>query len=161
MLRILLSRLQSADDDLVAAVLRALEAAALPAHLLEIALDTGAVLDGFGSAPDNLEVVAEIGVRTALGRFNGGPRELALLARSPARSVILTDLIDAEDSGAVVRQLVMSIKDLGASVSVDGVCAAEQADRWAGAGVDTAAGPLFGEPAGLDQLSFDGVSAAE
>lgn len=160
-LRIRLSRLQSADDDLVAAVLRATESAALPPHLLELAFDTGAVLEEFGSAPDNLEVVAEIGVRTALCPFNGGPRELALLERTPARSVILDDRLAAEPLPRSVELLVASVKELGAAVSVDNVRTEAQAGRWAGAGVDTAQGPLFGELSELAQVSAANGRTAE
>jgi diguanylate cyclase (GGDEF)-like protein len=165
-LRLRLSRMQSADDGLVAAVLKAAEAAHLKPHLLEIAFDTGAVLDEFGSAPDNLQVLAEIGMRTALCEFSGGPRELALLRRSPARSVILADPFGAggDDGSAMppaVELLVVSIKELGASVSVDGVRTKREANRWASVGVDTALGPLFAEPERLEQLSQKSGRAAQ
>jgi diguanylate cyclase (GGDEF)-like protein/PAS domain S-box-containing protein len=158
-LRIRLSRLQSADDDLVAVVLRATTAADLPPPLLEIAFDTGAVLEEFGSAPDNLEVVADLGVRTALHPFNGGPRELALLERSPARAVVLDDRLDSRPRP--VALLVAAVREAGATVSVDGVRTEDEADRWAGIGVHSAQGPLFGEPADLDQLLSGNGLAAE
>jgi diguanylate cyclase (GGDEF)-like protein/PAS domain S-box-containing protein len=164
-LRIRLSRLQSADDDLVAAVLRAIGTAEISPRLLEIAFDTGAVLEEFGSAPDNLQVVDEIGVRAALWPFNGGPRELALLAGSPARSVILDDLLGGDAAIPVlsraVESLVVAVKEIGARVSVDGVATEDAARRWAGIGVDTARGPLFGDPADLDQILSGNGSAAE
>jgi diguanylate cyclase (GGDEF)-like protein/PAS domain S-box-containing protein len=157
-LRMRLSRLQSADDDLVAAVLRAIDAGDVPAHLLEIAFDTGAVLDEYGSAQDNLEVVADVGARTALWRFGGGPRELSMLARSSARSVILADPCDGKDCPVVTRAteaLVSSLKEIGAAVSVDGVRTEDEAGWWAELGVDTAQGPLFGEPADLATILSD------
>lgn len=148
MLRIRLSRLQSADDDLVAAVIKATEAGGIAPHQLEIAFDTGAVLEEYGSAQDNLEVVADIGVRTALCRFDGGPRELALLARSSARSVILTDpFAGRAERDAVVQRaiesLVGSVKELGVEVSIDGLRTGAEACWWHGIGADTGQGPLF------------------
>jgi diguanylate cyclase (GGDEF)-like protein len=157
-LRIRLSRLQSADDDLVAGVLAAIEAGGVEPGLLEIAFDTGAVVDELGSAQDNLEVVADIGVRTALCRFGGSPRDLALLTRSAARSVILADTFDGNelpDDPVVARatgQLVGALTEIGATVSVDGVRTEAGAAWWAGIGVHTAQGPLFGVSADLEQL---------
>jgi predicted signal transduction protein with EAL and GGDEF domain len=127
----------------------------MPAHLLEIAVDTGALLDEFGSAPDNLQVISEIGVRTALGGWNGGPRELALLERSPARSVILADPFESNDNPAVrhaVESLLGSLAEIGAVASVDGVRSEEHAAWLAEIGVHTARGPLFGGPADLEEI---------
>jgi diguanylate cyclase (GGDEF)-like protein/PAS domain S-box-containing protein len=157
-LRIRLSRLQSADADLVAAVLKATAAGGIAPDLLEIAFDTTAVLEEYGAAQDNLEVVADIGVRTALVRFNGGPRELALLARSSARSVVLSDPFGGKEpsDGTVIASatasMVGSLKELGVIVSVDGVRSAEEACWWTRVGVDTAQGPQFGGPADLGQI---------
>lgn len=168
-LRIRLSRLQSADDDLVAAVLRATKGSGVPPRLLEIGFDTGAVLDEFGSAPDNLGIVADIGVRAALCCFHGGPTELALLARSSARSVILADPFNRKDDvqppvgSAVPRaieQLVTAIKEVGAVVSVDGVRTETEAAWWAGIGVHCAQGPLFGGPTVLEGIVAAGNGQA-
>jgi diguanylate cyclase (GGDEF)-like protein/PAS domain S-box-containing protein len=157
-LRVRLSRLQSADDDLVAGVLAAIEAGAVAPELLEIAFDTGAVVEELGSAPDNLEVVADLKVCTALWGFGGGPRDLALLSRSPARSVILADPFGDNDIAAdsvlarLTGQLVEALTEIGATVSVDGVRSEASAAWWTGAGVHTAQGALFGDPADLEEL---------
>ncbi|HEU5470852.1 MAG TPA: diguanylate cyclase [Actinophytocola sp.] len=149
-LRVRLSRLQSADDDLVAAVLAAVEAAGVEPSLLEIGFDTGAVLEEFGSAADNLQVVAEIGVRTALCDWDGGLRQLDLLEHCPALSVVLGDPFAGRDDvgAALLRAAEASVgaaKGIGAVVSVDGIGTEQAAIRWAELGVDTAQGPLFGE----------------
>jgi len=156
-LRVRLSRLQSADDDLVAAVIRATEAGRIDAHLLEVGFDTGAVLEDYGAARDNLEVVADIGVCTALCRFDGGPRELAMLAKSSARSVVLADSFgDKDEHDEVVEKatvsLVGSLKAMGVAISVDNVRTDAEADWWNEVGVDTAQGPLFGMPTNLERI---------
>jgi diguanylate cyclase (GGDEF)-like protein/PAS domain S-box-containing protein len=157
-LRIRLSRLQTADDNLVAAVNHAV--AVISPHLLEIAFDTGAVRDELGSAPDNLQVVSEIGVVAGLAEFHGGPRELGLLARCPVRSVILADPFGGSEDNRPpalspvtrsIEQLVAAITEIGARTSVDGVRTEEQAAWWASIGVSTARGPLF-EPAVLEEV---------
>jgi diguanylate cyclase (GGDEF)-like protein len=157
-LRIRLTRFQSADDDLVAAVLKATEAGGVEPHQLQLGFDTGAVLEEFGSSADNLEVVSDIGMHTALWRFNGGPRELAMLEGSSARSVILADPFgDREHAeGSYVRRatasLVCQLKELDVEVSVDGVGSESDAEWWAGIGLDTATGQLFGEPVAPEKL---------
>jgi diguanylate cyclase (GGDEF)-like protein/PAS domain S-box-containing protein len=157
MLRIRLSRLQSADDDLVAGVIKATEAGGVAPQLLEIGFDTGAVLEDYGAAQDNLEVVADIGVRTALCRFDGGPRELVMLARSSARSVVLADPFGGKDERDEVvvkatESLVGSLKEMGVAVSVDNLRTDMQAGWWREIGVDTGQGPLFGMPTSLDHI---------
>ncbi|HEV2780005.1 MAG TPA: diguanylate cyclase [Actinophytocola sp.] len=159
-LRVRLSRLQSADDDLVAAVIQAIETTSLPSNLLQIAFDTDAVRDELGSAADNLQTVAEIGFDTALCGFHGGPRELAVLARSPVRTVIIANPFDDKEDwppadspvARSVAQLVTAVIELDAQASVEDVCTEEQAAWWAGIGVHTARGPLFGDPADLEQI---------
>jgi predicted signal transduction protein with EAL and GGDEF domain len=165
-LRIRLSRLQTADGDLVAAVLRAIEPADAPADLLEIAFDTDAVQAELGSAVDNLQVAAEIGVRTALCGWDGGPRQVDLLDRSPARSVILRDPFRGRSNlstvvTSAVEATVRTAKTIGAVVSVDGVCQESDAAWWAEIGVDTAAGSLFGGPTDLDQALTGNGEAAQ
>ncbi|HEU5108149.1 MAG TPA: diguanylate cyclase, partial [Micromonosporaceae bacterium] len=156
LLRVRLSRLQTADGDLVAAVLKAIESVDAPAQRLEIAFDTEAVLAEFGSAVDNIQVATEIGVRTALCGWDGGPRQLDLVERFGVRSVIMRDpfrcrkKLSAAVAGAL-ESTVSSAKSLGVVVSVDGVRHEPDAGRWAEFGVDTATGALFGEATGLDQ----------
>ncbi|MGH3763250.1 diguanylate cyclase domain-containing protein, partial [Actinophytocola sp.] len=100
LLRLQLSRLQSADGDLVSAVHRAIKETGVPADLLEIGLDTTAVLDHvYGDARENLDVLAEVGVGIALCGFQGGPRELDLLADTGVRAVTLA----ADGAGAAGR----------------------------------------------------------
>lgn len=165
-LRVRLSRLQTADGDLVAAVLRAIESAGAPADRLEIAFDTEAVLAELGSAVDNLQVAAEIGVCVALCGWDGGPRQLDLLERSPARSVIMRDPFRGRQHlspvvTSAVEATVSAARAIGARVSVDGVCHDSDAVRWAAIGVDTAAGPLFGEPTDLDEALTGNGHAAQ
>jgi len=164
-LRIGLSRLQSGDADLVAAVNRALDGLGVPPASLEIGFDTGAVLEEFGSAADNLDIVADIGVRTALCRFGGGPREIDLLARTPATSVLLADpfggrvFADVPAGSPIldaVELMLTSVTKLGAVASVDGVRTDGDARWWASIGVTTAHGPLLGEPTQLEEITEAG-----
>jgi predicted signal transduction protein with EAL and GGDEF domain len=146
-----LTRNQSGDADLVRAVTRAIEESdAAPAHF-EISLDTRAVLEDFGDARDNLEVLTDIGVSTGLCGFNGGPRELVLVAESGVRSVTLADdgvgAAGRETASPLLRketaQLVPAIVAAGATCSVLGVADEPEAEYWTAAGVATAQGGMF------------------
>lgn len=160
-LRVRLSRAQSADGDLVAAVNDAVARSEVGPQFLEVAFDTGAVADGLGTAPDNLFTVSSNGVRVALHSFRGGPAELDLLASSEARSVVLADVFaglgpchrdpdSALVSGTV--DLLAALGRLGADVCVDGVRDDEEANWWAAHGAHTATGLAFGKPGDVHDM---------
>jgi diguanylate cyclase (GGDEF)-like protein/PAS domain S-box-containing protein len=154
LLRVRLTRLQSGDADLSHAVNQALEAVDAPPELLEIGLDTGALLDDHGDARDNLEVLAGMKVRTALCGFQGGPRELDLLADTRVRAVYLgvngTGAAGRDTAGPVLRReterLVADIVAGGRECSVLDVRTEAEARWWANAGVTTMQGSAFGAP---------------
>ena len=159
--RVLLTALQSADENLSAAVNRAVSESGLPPNLLEIGLDTAAVLSGRGDAQDNLRTLNDIGVATALHGFSGGPREVAALERFAVGAALLADPFEGwrpdwlpADSVpvAAVRDLVARLAGLGVDVGVLGVRDAAEASWWAAIGATTGEGPAFGEPTGLDEV---------
>ncbi|MGW5052964.1 diguanylate cyclase domain-containing protein [Actinokineospora sp. NPDC004072] len=156
--RVLLTALQSADDNLAAWVNRAVAESGLAPGLLEVGLDTAAVL---GPAQDNLRTLTDIGVATALHGFAGGPREIAAVERFGVRAVVLADPFDGWrpdwlPAGSVpvtaVRAVVAALTGLGVSVGVQGVRDAAEARWWAELGATTGEGPAFGEPAGFDDV---------
>ncbi|HWM02817.1 MAG TPA: diguanylate cyclase [Actinophytocola sp.] len=161
LVRIQLTRLQSGDADLVRAVTQAIERAGVPANRLEIGLDTTAVLDEFGDARDNLEVLAEIGVTTGLCGFQGGPRELDLLTDLAVHTVTLAvdgaGTAGRDGASPVLREeterLVRTIVAGGRECAVLDVRTESEADWWAAAGVTNAQGGLFGLPVAYDKLA--------
>ncbi|MFC5290156.1 diguanylate cyclase domain-containing protein [Actinokineospora guangxiensis] len=164
--RVLLTPLQSADENLAGAVTRAVAESGLAPGLLEIGLDTGAVLASRGDAQDNLRTLTDIGVATALHGFSGGPREVAAVERYSVGTVLLSDPFDGWRPDwlpadavpvAATRDLVDRLSALDVEVGVLGVRDAAEASWWSGAGVHTGEGPAFGEPTGLEEV----VSAAK
>jgi len=161
LLRLQLTRLQSGDGDLVRSVQRALEAAGARPERLEIGLDTGAVLDDYGDARDNLEVLTAIDVSTGLCGFQGGPRELDLVADTAVRTVTLgvagAGTAGRENAGAVLRaeteRLVRTIVAGGRECAVIDVRSEAEARWWAAAGVTTVQGGVFGGPVAASHLS--------
>ncbi len=161
LVRFQLTRLQSGDADLVRAVHRAIKETDAPVNLLEIDLDTAAVLDDLGDARDNLEVLTEIGVSTGLCGFQGGPRELDLMSDTAVRAVTL----GADGAGAAGRdtaspvlreetqRLVRAVVAGGRECSVLDVRTEVEARWWAAAGVTTVQGGVFGEPVAAGDLA--------
>jgi len=145
-LRVQLTRNQSGDADLVRAVRRALEKSGLAAESLELSLDVGALLDDFGDAGDNLEVLADIGVGVGLCGVTGGPLDFELVSSTGVTSVTLSHALGAgspvlaEETARAVR----TMGALGAVCSVLDVPTVEAADWWASIGVATAQGGVFG-----------------
>ena len=137
------------------AVHRAIKDTDAPANLLDIELDTAAVLDDYGDARDNLEVLAEIGVSTGLCGFQGGPRELDLVADTAVSTITL----GTEGAGAAGRdtaspvlrgeteRLVRAIVAGGRECAVLDVHTEAEARWWAAAGVTTVHGARV-RPAG-------------
>jgi EAL domain-containing protein (putative c-di-GMP-specific phosphodiesterase class I) len=161
LLRLHLTRLQSGDGDLVRAVHRAIKDNDAPAHLLAIELDTAAVLDDYGDARDNLQVLTEIGVSTGLCGFQGGPRELDLVAHTAVGTVTLgTDGAGSagrDTASPVLRaeteRLVRAITSGGRECAVLDVHTEAEARWWAAAGVTTVQGSLFGGPVAAGNLA--------
>jgi diguanylate cyclase (GGDEF)-like protein/PAS domain S-box-containing protein len=160
-LRLQLTRNQSGDADLVRAVTGALKESGVAPAQFEISLDTRAVLEEFGDARDNLEVLTDIGVSTGLCGFNGGPRELVLVAETGVRSVTLAaDGVGAagrESANPLLRKetthLVAAVAEAGATCSVIGVADEAEAGYWTSAGATTAQGGMFGAGVAADALA--------
>lgn len=161
LLRFHLTRLQSGDGDLVRAVHRAIKETGVPAGLLEIGLDTRAVVDDHGDARDNLDVLAGLGVATGLTGFQGGPRELDLVADTAVRTLTLGTKGAGEagrDSASTVlrtetERLVAAIVAGGRECAVLDVRTEAEARWWAAAGVTTVQGSLYGTPVPAGSLA--------
>jgi diguanylate cyclase (GGDEF)-like protein/PAS domain S-box-containing protein len=161
LMRFHLTRLQSADADLVRAVQRAIKESGAPANLLEIDLDTAAVLDDYGDARDNLEVLAEIGVSTGLCGFQGGPRALDLVADTEVRTVTLAvdgaGAAGRDTASPVLREeterLVRAIVSGGRECAVLDVRTEAEVRWWAAAGVTSVQGGVFGSPVAAGDLA--------
>jgi diguanylate cyclase (GGDEF)-like protein/PAS domain S-box-containing protein len=162
LLRFHLTRLQSGDADLVRAVRRAIEETGTAPNLLEIDLDTAAVLDDYGDARDNLDVLAEIGVSTGLCGFQGGPRELDLVADTEVRAITLAvdgaGAAGRDTASPVLREeterLVRAIVSGGRECAVLDVRTEAEARWWAAAGVTSVQGGVFGPPVAAADLAL-------
>ncbi|MBB5960389.1 diguanylate cyclase (GGDEF)-like protein [Saccharothrix tamanrassetensis] len=136
-----LTAVQSGDADLVSRVVRVLDDTGLRPDRLSVGMPVGVL--SVAEAVDNLTVLADMGVRTALHDFGLGPDDLAALEDLPARSVrVARRLVDHRAS--YVHALVSAVRASGVTIVVDGVRTAEQADWWRTAGADAGSGDFFG-----------------
>ncbi|WP_424189253.1 diguanylate cyclase domain-containing protein [Actinokineospora sp. G85] len=168
-LRVRLSRSQTADADLAGSVREALAAAAVAPSLLELLLDTPAVVEARGDARDNLRTLVDMGVTAGLHRFSGGPVQLELAERFGVRSVVLGDPFSGwrpdwlpADAVAVraTRTLLSELASIGLEVGVLGVRDQAEATWWADNGATTGEGIAFGGPADVEDI-LHGESAAK
>ncbi len=144
-LTIALTPHQASDADLVSRVVRVLDNTGLRANRLVVGVPVGVV--AVPEAADNLGVLAEMGVRTALEDFGLGPDDLAAAQDFGVSSVRvskrLVDLRTRKCAGCA-SALIPLLHDAGVVVVVDGVTTEEQATWWREAGADLATGPRFG-----------------
>lgn len=142
---------QAADPDLVGVVRRVLDRAGLSGERLELGFPAEALADEHGETLDNMAVLAEIGVRTAIHGF-GAARDAIFLEDLTAGSIRLAPQLvkrqrerPGPDSALtqVLAGMVRMAHRSGAEVSVDGVDTPEQADFWRRIGADFALGELF------------------
>ncbi|ONI84447.1 GGDEF domain-containing protein [Actinosynnema sp. ALI-1.44] len=143
-----LTRNQAADADLVSRVLRAAGGA-----------DPGQVIVGFPVAAmrsaevvESLKVLADTGFQTMLDGFGTAPDELALIEDVPVGYVRLArELVERQARSpagapltAALTTLVPLVQQLGASVVVDGVHDEEREKWWDTVGADFAIGDMSG-----------------
>ncbi|RKT57301.1 putative bifunctional diguanylate cyclase/phosphodiesterase [Saccharothrix australiensis] len=136
-----LSAVQSGDADLVSRVVRALDDTGLRPDRLEVGMP--AAVRSVAEAVDNLAVLADMGVRTALHDFGLGPDDVAAVEGLPVRVVrVARRLVDHR--APYVEPLLAAVRAAGATIVVDGVRTAAQADWWRAAGADAGRGDFFG-----------------
>ncbi|WP_433264558.1 putative bifunctional diguanylate cyclase/phosphodiesterase [Actinosynnema sp. CS-041913] len=136
-----LSPVQSGDADLVSRVVRVLDDTGLPPDRLVVGMPVGVL--SVAEAADNLTVLADMGVRTALHDFGLGPDDVAALESLPVTYVrVARRLVDHR--ATYVEALVSAVRASGVTIAVDGVRTAAQADWWRAAGADAGAGDYFG-----------------
>jgi diguanylate cyclase (GGDEF)-like protein/PAS domain S-box-containing protein len=136
---------QATDADLVSRLVRVLHETGLPPDRLLVGVPSEVL--PVAEAVDNLAVLADMGVATAIDGFGLGPGDLAALERLPVNAVRLAHglverRVSAEETSVdVLLSLVLAA---GATVVVAGIDTPQRARRWREAGAHTATGDLFG-----------------
>ncbi len=156
-----LTQYQAQDPDLVAQVKAVLAQTGLPPAELELRVPVPAMRtltgtpagEARGDAEDNLRVLAELGLRTALHDFGGSIGELACLVELPVHAVRIAQPVARQLANTpsalparALRIIVAMLRTTGISVVASGVDTQESANSWRAVGADCAVGALFGQP---------------
>ncbi|MFL6125042.1 putative bifunctional diguanylate cyclase/phosphodiesterase [Actinophytocola sp.] len=144
-LTVTLTAHQACDADLVSRVVRVLDSTRLPASRVVASMPVDVVR--VPEAADNLGVLAEMGVRTALHDFGLGPDDLAAAQDHSVHSIRVAErLVDQQTrtQADYVAALLPALRATGAVIVVNDINTAEQARWWREAGADLATGPHFG-----------------
>ena len=152
-----LSPVQFSAPNLVDTVQRALLAAGLPPHRLELEITERLLLDNNEQIVSILHRLKQLGVRIALDDFGTGYSALSYLRKFPLDRIkidrsFVSDLSPGSDQIAIVQAVVSIARALGMAVTAEGVETADQRDLLRALGCDNAQGVLFGLPASYDRL---------
>jgi EAL domain-containing protein (putative c-di-GMP-specific phosphodiesterase class I)/GAF domain-containing protein len=123
----------------------------VPPAMLELEVTESAVMNNAVQAIDQLNVLAEAGIRLAIDDFGTGYSSLAYLQRLPAKVVkidqsFIRDLLLGEREHTLVRSMISLSHDLGYRVVAEGVEAAAVAEMLVTLECDEAQGYFFGRP---------------
>ncbi|HEX6343688.1 putative bifunctional diguanylate cyclase/phosphodiesterase [Umezawaea sp.] len=147
---------QATDPDLVGNVLRVLADTGLPAGSLRLGIPSALLVADHDDAVDNVAVLADAGVRTAMDRFTGAAGEFACLEALPVREIRIPRWGVCPERNPITTRVLADLVAVahlaGAAVFVDGVDTPELADWWRTSGADAATGAHFGAPAALVDL---------
>ena len=146
-----LSPMQFKDANLVKTVLHILAQTGLAPELLELEVTEGAVMEDSGATLATLESLSLHGVRIALDDFGTGYSSMSYLKRMPLNNLkvdqsFVQGLPHDRDNHAIVRAILSLAKNLGFSVTAEGVETLEQAETLKDMACDTLQGYYFSRP---------------
>ncbi|MGZ8289842.1 MAG: bifunctional diguanylate cyclase/phosphodiesterase [Telluria sp.] len=149
----------------VGQVRKALEESGLPAHLLELEITEGSIIDSIEETVSKLRQVKALGVTVAIDDFGTGYSSLSYLKELPIdrlkidQSFVRDIPLNPHDC-AIVRTIIAMAKNLGLSVIAEGVETQEQVDFLRAEGCDEIQGFLVSEPVTADDLAIRCADAA-
>lgn len=136
---------QVSDDALGTRVTRLLADTGLPPEQLMVGVPVGAL--PVSGVIENVTVLADLGVRVMLDEFGLGPDDLRAVEDLPV-DIVRVDRRLAEwqawSDSTFLGALVPLVRQVGATLVVDGIHAGEQAEWWRTAGAELATGDYFG-----------------
>jgi diguanylate cyclase (GGDEF)-like protein/PAS domain S-box-containing protein len=136
---------QMSDEALGTRVTRLLADTGLPPGQLTLGVPVGAL--PVAGVIENVTAVADLGVRVMLDEFGLGPDDLRAVEDLPVDVVRVDRRLtewQAWSDSTFLGALVPLVRELGATLVVDGVRSDDQADWWRTAGAELATGDYFG-----------------
>ena len=146
-----LSPRQFLQRDLCAQVQQAIEAAAVPTHLIELEITESLAMQEVGYTIGVLKQLREMGLKIAIDDFGVGHSSLEYLLRFPLDVIkvdraFVTDITARVGDRAIVRAITVLAQSLGLSVIAEGVETQRQCDFLEAIGVAQVQGYLIGKP---------------
>ena len=159
-----MSPLQLQDATFVESVRDVLAETGFPAALLELELTEAVALGDAVNVRNDMAALRRQGVRLALDDFGTGYSGLIYLRRLPIDKIkidreFMHALSDSADASILVRSMVQLGRDLGITVTAEGVESVEVQAILAEAGCDELQGYLFARP--LPASEIDGIVARQ
>ncbi len=146
-----LSAVQFRNPDLVASVEAILGQTGLPAECLILELTEGALMEDSEAGLNSLNALRALGVELSLDDFGTGYSSLSYLKRLPLNNLkvdqsFVRGLPADRESLAIVRAIVSLAKNLGFSVTAEGIETLEQARILQGLACETLQGYYISKP---------------
>ncbi len=162
-----ISARQLRDPNFIDDVRRALAAADLPPHHLQLEI-TESVYVGAQSVVENLEALHALGVGLLIDDFGTGYSSLCYLKRLPVDTLkidrsFVTDIVVDKTDQAIVGAIVAIAQNLGLATIAEGVESLEQATYLRELGCERLQGFFFSRPLGAEALHayFDRPTSRE
>ncbi|MEQ0560510.1 EAL domain-containing protein [Amycolatopsis sp. NEAU-NG30] len=145
---------QVSDDALGTRVTRLLADTGLPPEQLLLGVPAGAL--PVSGVIENVTALADLGVHVMLDEFGLGPDDLRAIEDLPV-DIVRVDRRLAEwqawADSTFLGALVPLVRQVGATLVVDGIHTEDQADWWRTAGADLATGDYFGVAGPAEELT--------
>lgn len=152
-----LSAVQFRDPGLVDEVAAVLAETGLPAEFLELEVTEGALMEDSAATLQTLNALRKLGLHLSLDDFGTGYSSLSYLKRLPINNLkidqsFVRGLPADGDSLAIVRTIVSLAKNLGFSVTAEGIETREQATLLHGMACEMLQGYYFSRPVAVAEI---------
>jgi EAL domain-containing protein (putative c-di-GMP-specific phosphodiesterase class I) len=153
-----LSAMQFRQPGLVRRIQEILTQSGLPAEALELEVTEGALMEDSAATLATLQAMRQVGMRLSLDDFGTGYSSLSYLRRLPLNNLKVDQSfvrgLPADREGlAIVRAIVSLAKNLGFTVTAEGIETPEQASILHGLACDTLQGYYISKPVPAEAIA--------
>jgi diguanylate cyclase (GGDEF)-like protein len=151
-----MSARQTRDESLMDDILGILAETGLPAHLLELEITEGVLMENVNANLALLHRIQSAGIQLSIDDFGTGYSSMAYLKRFPINQLKVDRSFVKDvpgDGEAIVTAIIAMAHSLGLTVVAEGVETSEQLDFLRRAGCDTMQGYYFARPMPVAALS--------
>ena len=155
-----LSPIQFTNPDLVKNVLNILAETNFPPNKLTLEITEGALMNYSADTLETLKTLRDHKIRIALDDFGTGYSSMSYLKQLPIHTIkvdqiFIRSMLDDKDSLSIVRAIISLSKNLGFSLTAEGIETLEQAKILKYLGCETLQGYYFSKPInGSEILTF-------